>query len=121
MTLRERLLQLASALPSDRSAITITRADLESLLEGETGETAITAAQDLTVEEVAEEMRRAPSTVRGWLNSKALRGYKLNNRDWRIPRTALRDYLDAQATQEDEPARRVGKVDITAWRKVRGS
>ena len=35
MTLHERLRKLASALPSDRSAITITRADLLALLEEE--------------------------------------------------------------------------------------
>ena len=60
-------------------------------------------------------MNRASSTVRGWLIAGMLRGYKLNNRDWRVPRAALREYLEAQATQSSETP---GEVDITAWRKV---
>ena len=76
MTLRERLRQLASALPSDKCAISITRADLVALLEGDIGEVDVDSTRDLTVEEVADRVRRAPSTVRGWLISGALRGYK---------------------------------------------
>ena len=58
-------------------------------------------ARDLTVEEVAEEMLKAPSTVRGWLISGALRGYKFNNREWRVTRSALRDYMVRQAATSD--------------------
>ena len=85
MTIKERLRQLVSALPSDDSAVTITRADLITLLEDDTGETGVDSTRDLTVKEVAKETGRAPSTVRDWLISGALRGYKLNNRDWRVP------------------------------------
>lgn len=77
MTLEERLRQLASALPSDDSAVTITRADLVAMLEGDSSEVGIASAQDLTAEEVANETGRASSTVRGWLISEALRGYKM--------------------------------------------
>ncbi len=118
MTLHHRLRQLASALPSDDAAVSFTRADLLALLE-EDG-TPATPTRDLTVEEVAEETGRAPSTVRGWLISGALRGFKLNNRDWRIPRPALRDYLTAQ-TDTSDPSLETGEVDITAWRKVHGA
>jgi hypothetical protein len=73
VTLRERLRQLASALPSDDCAVTITRADLITLLEDDTGETGVGSTRDLTVNAVAIETGRAPSTVRDWLSSKALR------------------------------------------------
>ena len=121
MTLHDRLRQLASALPSDDSAVTITRADLLALLERDSRETEVGSTRDLTVEEVADETSRAPSTVRGWLISEALRGYKFNNRDWRVSRDSLREYLNAQSTQATETPGEVGKVDITAWRKLRGA
>ncbi len=118
MTLQDRLRQLASALPSDDAAVSFTRADLLALLE-EDG-TPATCTRDLTVEEVAEEVGRKPSTVRGWLIAGALRGsYKLNGRDWRIRRSALREYLTAQ-TETNNPPSEAGEVDIAAWRKVRG-
>ncbi len=53
MTLHDRLRQLASALPSDDSAVTITRADLLALLERDSRETEVGSTRDLTVEEVA--------------------------------------------------------------------
>ena len=115
MTVEERLRQLASALPSNDSAVTITRADLVSLLEGASSDAGVGSTRDLTVEEVGQEMGRALSAIRAWLISKALRGYKLNNCDRRVPRTALREYLEAQATRSSETP---GEVDITAWRKV---
>ncbi len=120
MTLKKRLRQLASALPSDDCSVTITRAALGALLEGESSEE-VGSTRDLTVEEVAEETVRAPSTVRGWLISKALRGYKLNNRDWRVPRAALHEYLEAQLIQANVMPPDVGEVDIAAWQKVRGA
>jgi hypothetical protein len=72
VTLRERLRQLASALPCDDCAVTITRADLVMLLDDDTRET-VGSTEDLTVKAVAKETGRAPSTVRDWLSSKALR------------------------------------------------
>jgi len=63
VTLKERLRQLASALPSDHSAVTITRADLIALLEADMSETGVVSPRDLPVEEVAHETHRAPSTV----------------------------------------------------------
>ena len=121
MTLKERLRQLASALPSDDCAVMITRADLVALLEGDPTETGLGSTRDLTVEEVADETNRAPSTVRGWLISGALRGYKLNDRDWRVPRAALREYLEAPSRQTSATPRDTGDVDIRAWRRIRGT
>ena len=121
MTLRERLRQLASALPSDDCAVTITRADLVMLLDDDTREARVGSTQYVMVKAVAKETGRAPSTVREWLISGALCGYKLNGRDWRVSRDSLRNYLHAQSTQATETEGEVGKVDIAAWRRVRGA
>lgn len=115
MTLEDRLRQLASALPSDDSAVTFTRADIIALLEDDGTETEVGSTRDLTVAEVAHETHRAPSTVRTWLCSGALHGHKFHG-DWRVPRAALGEYLEAQATQSSATPR---EVDITAWRKGR--
>lgn len=118
MTPVDRLRLIASALPSDASAVTFTRADLLALIEGD-GERPVDG-RDLTVEEVAEETGRAGSTVRGWLIAGELRGYKLNGRDWRVPRSALRDYLTGQtAGAQPETPPDTEDVDIGAWRKLR--
>ena len=122
MTVQERLQLIASALPSDASAVTFTRADLQALIEEErlTGAT-VEITRDLTVAEVADVVGRNASTVRGWLIDGKLRGYKLNGRDWRIPRAALQEYLDGQAASVKEPSPETREVDITAWRRVRGA
>lgn len=117
MTLEERLRLLASALPSNDSAVTLTRADLLALV-ADAVEAAPNAA-DLTVAEVAEEVGRASSTVRGWLIDGALRGYKLNRRDWRVTRSALGEYVTAQGDlTANTECQRTG-VDISDWRNFR--
>lgn len=116
MNLSERIRQLVAALPTDDAAVVFTRRDLAALVEGSPDPPA--QARDLSVEEVAEEVGRAPSTVRGWLIAGDLTGYKLNGRDWRVTRGALRSYLEAQ-TQPAAPETPEEAVDITAWRQVR--
>lgn len=86
MTLKERLRQLAEALPSPTATVNLSRADLETLL-GDAAEPE--PLSDLTVEDVAEEVGRARSTVRGWCHDRKLRAYRLNGREWRITRAAL--------------------------------
>ena len=115
MTALDRLRQLAPALPSDDSAVTFTRAGLVALLdEGDAGDPTATFVRDLTVAEVAERLGKAPSTVRDWLLSRDLRGYKFN-REWRVTESALRDYLNRPSEIDKDPA----EVDIGAWRNVR--
>ncbi len=76
---------------------------------------------DLTVQEAAVELRRAPSTVRGWCIDGRLRAYKLNGREWRVPRAAMRDYLEGQKNGSSRQATRTnGKAaDLAAWRNVK--
>ncbi len=75
---------------------------------------------DLTVQEAAAELRRAPSTVRGWCIDGRLRAYKLNHREWRVPHAAMREYLEAQKNGSGRQATRTnGKAnDLAAWRDV---
>ncbi len=114
MTLAERILQIVDALPSSDSSVTLTRAALAGMVaESEAVETS-----DLTVDQVAEQTQRAPSTVRGWLIDGDLRGYKLNGKDWRVTRSALREYLDAQTSKEKVVVKERGPVDISAWRRA---
>lgn len=118
MTLADRLRQLAAALPSDASSVTLTRRDLLVMLEGVSDHVASAQGRDMTVEEVAEEVRRSPATIRRWLIAGELRGYKLQGRDWRVPRPALREYLDRQSSDPGESADDA-QVDISAWRHLR--
>ena len=89
------------------------------MLEEEPGPASAGSTRDLTVLQVAEEVGRKPSTIRGWLIGGQLRGYKLNHRDWRVTRSALREYLDGQTGEATESSSEMQEVDITAWRKVR--
>ena len=85
MTIEERLRQLAAALPSDASSVTLTRADLLAMLEGTCLDVQPSVTRDMSVEQVAEEVQRSPSTIRRWLIAGELRGDKLQGRDWRVP------------------------------------
>jgi excisionase family DNA binding protein len=71
---------------------------------------------DLTVQDVATMLERAPSTIRTWCGAGRLPGaYRLQGREWRIPRSALRALREAPT----EPARRAdGTVDLGSWKKV---
>ena len=117
MTLQQRIHRIVSALPSDNSSVTLSRVDLLTLLGDEELDTCEPLG-DLTVQQVADATGRALSTVRGWLSSGALRGYKINSRDWRVPRAALKAYLTAPAFEP--PVSSVGgeAADISAWRGV---
>lgn len=113
MTLRRRLEALLEALPPGGS-VTLDREALEELLGAEASGSGPVA--DLTVQEVADELDRAPSTVRGWLGSGDLEGYRLRGREWRVPREALAAFLEEERSgiREEEPA------DLGSWREVAG-
>jgi hypothetical protein len=71
---------------------------------------------DLTVADVATMLGRAPSTVRTWCGAGRFPGaYRLQGREWRIPRPALR----ALREEPTKPrARGDGTVALDSWRKV---
>ncbi|MEX2527039.1 MAG: helix-turn-helix domain-containing protein [Gemmatimonadota bacterium] len=117
MNLSQRIQQLVAALPSNSSAVTLTRADLIAWTQDLVADPLGEDDRHLTVAEVAKKTGRATSTVRSWLIAGELTGYKLNNRDWRIPPSALRDYLEGQAHKPEPTTVAPEPVDIAAWRR----
>jgi excisionase family DNA binding protein len=119
VTLPERLALLIEHLPED-AAVTLTVSWLRSELEAE-GVNGSTIS-DLTVEALAAELGRSTtSTVRGWLGAGAIpEAYKLG-REWRIPRAAVRRFLDSLASNGND--RKEGNITPTygARGHVRGS
>ena len=73
----------------------------------------------LTLKETAELVGRSVSTVRTWLNTGQLEGFKLNGRSWRIRERALQAFLERQQSGEHEPPamRSSASVDLGGWRK----
>jgi len=77
------------------------------------------AAQiDLTVAQIAQLFGRSPSTVRQWLESGAIEGYKLFRREWRVTPAALAAFQtrhrSGSARSPASPAR--GQGSLGDWR-----
>ena len=73
----------------------------------------------LTLQEIAEFVGRSVSTVRTWVNTGQLDGFKLNGRSWRIRERAFKEFIERQQSGEPEPPaiRSSASVDLGAWRK----
>lgn len=113
LDLTRRLRLLAEALPPD-GCVTFSRADLERLVgDRQEEEPAAAILADLTVEEIAEELSKAESTVRGWI-PRIEGAYKLG-REWRVPRPAFRAWLDSKGEGKANN-RSAGPVDLGSWR-----
>ncbi len=95
MNLQERLRTIAEALPEGAS-ITLSSEALRSLLETAADESS-TLAHDMTVEEVATHLERAPQTVRRWIREGELEAYSFRGREYRITAAALRDFIARSA------------------------
>jgi excisionase family DNA binding protein len=98
MGLIERLKAMAEATPPG-GAVTLPTDWLRRELEAEEDPRPDCPADtpDLTVEELATELTRSGSTVRGWLGEGRFpNAYKLRGRDWRIPRADVRQFLRVQ-------------------------
>ena len=71
---------------------------------------------DLSCADVAKTLGRTPGCIRSWCARAEIQGaYRLNGREWRIPRTSLRQYLDAQAQQKRDVV--AGPVNLGSWRR----
>jgi excisionase family DNA binding protein len=79
---------------------------------------------DYTVRQLAERFGRRPSTVRAWLESGRLRGYRFAGREWRTSAEALREFEEAERQRgtgeagSKPPRSRRHAVDLGAWRSA---
>jgi excisionase family DNA binding protein len=48
----------------------------------------------LTVEEAAKILKIHPVTLRNWLRKGKIQGVKISQREWRIPESALREFIE---------------------------
>lgn len=69
--------------------------------------------RDLTIEDVAAQFGRRPSTIRGWCERGLLRGYRLNGKAWRFPAAAVDEFRAAQQA----PRRSRSSADLGSWRR----
>lgn len=108
------------ALPDD-ATVTVRVGWLRTVLDrsGPEGEPPVRSVAPLTVAEVAEQMGRSESTVRGWLGSGELEGFRVG-REWRVRPEAVADYYrraeDAHQGGEGDPD--PDDADLGGWRKV---
>ncbi len=116
MGLVDRLRAIVEPMPADAS-VTLSVSWLRDLLAAEGDSPGMDGL--LTLDETAEVVGRSPSTVRTWLNTGQLDGFKLNARSWRVRGSALRRFIARQESGEHETptVRSTGSVDISAWRK----
>jgi hypothetical protein len=121
MEIAARLRALADALPPHGS-VTFSRDDLEAMV----GECAPVQAEPeriagLTVPALAAELGRSDSTVRGWLAAGEFpNAYKFQNREWRIPQSDVRAFIEGQRRPRiEEPAAPLpcGDDDLGSWRQ----
>ena len=71
---------------------------------------------DLSCADVAKMLSRTPGCIRGWCKSgEFARAYRLNGREWRIPRASLRAYLDAHGSKKS--AQTAEPINLGRWRK----
>jgi excisionase family DNA binding protein len=121
MSLKKQLQEIVAGMPEGGS-VTLPVAWLQGLLEEAEHEGDV-PDELLTLEAVAERVGRAESTVRTWCNSGKLEGaFRLCGRDWRIPESALRSFLEGQVKGDDaaESPGAHGEADLGSWRRIRG-
>jgi excisionase family DNA binding protein len=110
-TLVDRLRRMAEAVPPG-GAVVVPRDWLETELRALVP--TLEDGADLTVDQVAEQLRRPVSTIRGWLEGGRFAGAYKCGRVWRVPRRAL-DARRVTPVAEREISR------LAAWRSVRRS
>ena len=67
--------------------------------------------------QVVEMFERSPQTVRDWIKAGRLRGYRLNDREYRITASALREFQEEQRNRAS-PWNRAEEANLGAWRDI---
>ena len=117
MGLVDRLLAVIDGMP-DGGSVSLPVTWLRDLLDAEGESSGV--GRLLTLEEAGELVGRSSSTIRTWANSGQLDGaFKLQNRSWRIPESAVQRFIERQQSVEHEPptVRNSRPVDLGDWRK----
>jgi excisionase family DNA binding protein len=120
VNLQDRLRLLRDTLPAN-GAVTFTRADLSELLgEVDASETvSLAKPADLTVTEIATELKRSPNRIRDYIRNGELKAYTFG-RELRCTRAALDAFIEAKRAGKREIAGTQGKAaDLGRWRNVR--
>jgi excisionase family DNA binding protein len=75
-------------------------------------------AGDLTVAEIAAELKRSPNRIRDFIRSGELKAYTFG-RELRCTRAALDTFVQAKrdAKPDIAPGRRKGRAKLSDWRK----
>lgn len=124
MTLLEQLRAMVSTMPPGSSVSLPVDWLRGQLVENGAAPSPDSIPEDLTLEEFAKSVKRAPSTVRGWLNSELLPGaYKLRGRDWRIPPAVATEFLRGQAERDSGSPMHASRTtaSLSDWRKFASS
>ena len=116
MGLIDRLRAIVESMPADAS-VTLSVSWLRDNLDAEGDSPG--PDRLLTLEEAGEVVGRSPSTIRTWLNTERLAGFKLNGRTWRIRESALRSFIERQeASGHEAPTIRSSRsVELGDWRQ----
>jgi hypothetical protein len=91
---------------------------LLELLAAQAASASASVPADPTVDAIAARYARAPSTIRGWCEAGRFPGaYKLHDREWRIPTSAL-EAFEAQERRRQRPSgARGGRArSLSDWR-----
>src|SRR6266852_6176106 len=122
----EQLRKAVAVLPPG-TLVTLPREALLDVLGGGGGDGAAATgsdgppavAVDLTVTDLAQRFRRHPSTIRQWLESGRLEGYKLFGREWRVPAAAVAAFQDQQRFGSGSDSAVKNRTSLGDWRKVK--
>ena len=60
----------------------------------------------LTTEEISKQINVKLETIRLWLRQGKLKGHKLGPRLWRVPESALQEFIDEGFNQPEEAKRK---------------